>query len=79
MFVFGFIVGFVVAIGAVWLLVQASSLLDDSGLSVLSARRRINEIERAAISRMLAEAETTRHEGAELVGDIIDVKQSRPK
>lgn len=78
MFVFGFIVGFVVAVGAVWLLVRASSLLDDSGLSVLLARRRIGGAERAAISRMLAEAEVAGRRAGGSPSDVIDLDKRQP-
>lgn len=76
MFVFGFIFGLVVAAGVVWLLVRASSTLDDSGLSVLLARRRIHDIERAAINRMLAEAEAARRQDA-AASEVIELDDRR--
>lgn len=76
MFVLGFIVGLLVAAGGVWLLVRGSNLLEDSELPLLLARRRIGEVEQAAIRRMLAEAEASREAGR--APDIVELDEYRP-
>lgn len=59
MFVLGFILGLLVAAGAVWLLLQAGRVLYDAEFTELVARKRIGDLERAAIQQMLSDAQAS--------------------
>lgn len=70
MFVFGIIVGIGLTLAVLLLLRSADDHQESPALTTLLARRRIHDVEQAAITRMLAEAEVERRRpprGAEVV------------
>lgn len=69
MFVLGFILGLLVATAAVWLLLQAGSAVREGDLTELLARRRISDIERATVERLLHEAQVAAPETTDRAAD----------
>lgn len=60
MFVFGVVVGAVLVVGVLWLLRFGTGQSVTAELTIRQARQQIHEMERAAIRRLLDEAEAQR-------------------